>query len=1666
MKKALRIVLFAFCLVICFILGVLAASAAYEVEGDSYSSLSAAVSVVPNGGTIYLTSDETLSATTLSNDKTYTIDGNGYELSAGGTLSIAAGRVTLQNITITSSTHVVSLSGGALTINSGTELHTDYGRAIKTSGNGTLRINGGRFLTEQSGSSSYLLEFTGTTAVTVTGGSFYAPNAGYPLVIRNGSSLNISGGLFTFADTIDSQTDVNESTLYTSSYGKTKCLGLYIDTTAPVRISGGTFMSGNGEQAVKLTSTCTDVVISGGKFYGYRALNVAGKVTITGGGFYENTGSGTTSYNGHHIIDVTGASAVVNIYGGTFSSAQISAERTTANSTLRLAATGTVNIYGGHFQMTSDDARAAVINLTKAGRVNFATGSFTYDGKTVYGTGATLERRGAGSIIKFAIEGTALTFNGGTFRAYGLANVLEHHYANTLTINGGEFEALEGAKAFVIANGEATLNIKGGSFLAEGDTNDTDAIKGNAVIVRATVGHVRISAGTFTSTAGAVFEIAALKGQGSFEISGGTFVLEESEAVSGGAIIRGAVGVIPQADKGQYYDPTEMYYVAGIVPEITGGIFVDNRRGNGAIIDYSLADATMLLDGAVFLSKYPQEYAVNLNDTKGTDIPMGNVLCNYQGESYYCYYAKQAPDTTYSPTVLAGASVSITSVYEGIRFTSLISAAVAGALPEGAQYGTLIAPADYVVAAGGFTHEKLNALDAAFGTPYVDIPAINSVVVMPDGSIAFSGTLINLKTGNYQRTLAAVSYVLLDGKYYYSDYDAAQHTDTMASVTKAAYTDHTLLPDEDHMSPSLYRANAFSAYDANEQQLLQHYCGWEHTLDTVTVTPSTVITVGAGASANLQAMAEEQLNARLLALGYTVSGAEILVGNTGVAETAKALSEIEGNGYYIGAINGKIVIVGTTNALTMQALAVFIDEVLSDAVGNALILTEIIASNVKMIALNSDTPFVFSQYRDGNIWEPYYDGGYRHYSSFNFMQGSTSHLYNKEGNADLYVDYPVVAAIKLGDVLDASGYNYTFVPDNIGAQSGIHVGLTTNAIADVLVNREVGYYGYTVKNGNVYVSAYDDATLRLAKKLLEDDKEDFAVNGTYMIPAEYSVKRGGNDGFTGAFDSYTGATNGVANVASIVKKLVVDPVLAPRANTLALSGVVNVEDGALEYYYLDAKKSDFDAYCALLEGKGFDEVADARAVEGSYYAFYYNSSTKVSIYVAYSAYAHASTESLTDDTTLEKLVTPTLRAVVAQDDAERPYINHVLPQNMLRVGKTNATGVTRMVSVDIAADQFGYCYVLQLEDGSFVVLDGGGGDYNSSDAAYLYEVLVEMHGETPTAQNPIRIAAWYLSHSHGDHAGVMHSFMNKYPSGSSYHLVLERLIANVASNDEIYNSYDPNQVTANRLNARSWYRNTDGSYVQYYKVHTGQRFFIGNLEFEVLYTHEDLHPWSMMFFNNSSTVLRLTAHQTDGNGNIIVGDNTIDTVVLGDIQARASQMLRATWGDYLKADMVVTAHHGGNGAEAALYEKINAQVIWWSHTAKAAQGYMDETGTNTYVQQNVKWLKNTQWLYIIMGRSMTYSTTNSHSVRSAPGIIMDADGILGLPLRVNGLTDYELEMYADSFISYMFNAANPGGVYSYGSGYFHKTTSGSVTYSGEGLVLWRGNFRYDLPVIE
>ena len=192
-------------------------------------------------------------------------------------------------------------------------------------------------------------------------------------------------------------------------------------------------------------------------------------------------------------------------------------------------------------------------------------------------------------------------------------------------------------------------------------------------------------------------------------------------------------------------------------------------------------------------------------------------------------------------------------------------------------------------------------------------------------------------------------------------------------------------------------------------------------------------------------------------------------------------------------------------------------------------------------------------------------------------------MYNTEENEWTWVEYPLYAATEIGTAIMGAYYNCIYVPDSFAMSGGaIHVGLTDLARELLLAGgKDVGYYGYFIKDGNVVITSYDDATLRLAKSLFLESLDDYAldVNGdgtadVYAIPADFEFENGYNNGFTGAFDSVSGAT-GTGNVASDVKQLVTN---YPRPDDLALSGAVNVSNGELELYYLNATLDDYTRY--------------------------------------------------------------------------------------------------------------------------------------------------------------------------------------------------------------------------------------------------------------------------------------------------------------------------------------------------------------------------------------------------------------------------------------------------------------------------------------------------------
>ncbi|MBR6727862.1 MAG: hypothetical protein IKM08_06685, partial [Clostridia bacterium] len=114
-----------------------------------------------------------------------------------------------------------------------------------------------------------------------------------------------------------------------------------------------------------------------------------------------------------------------------------------------------------------------------------------------------------------------------------------------------------------------------------------------------------------------------------------------------------------------------------------------------------------------------------------------------------------------APVTQSGAQIRLIGDNMGIRFVSRIDAATVAkyAAMEGVTvtYGTLVAPLDYIIEAGGvFTAEALKEI----GLEGVEIAATEKgTVVNADGSLTIRAALTNIKAENRDRVMAAIAYV-------------------------------------------------------------------------------------------------------------------------------------------------------------------------------------------------------------------------------------------------------------------------------------------------------------------------------------------------------------------------------------------------------------------------------------------------------------------------------------------------------------------------------------------------------------------------------------------------------------------------------------------------------------------------------------------------------------------------------------------------------------------------------------------------------------------------------------------------------------------------------------------------------------------------------------------
>lgn len=214
-------------------------------------------------------------------------------------------------------------------------------------------------------------------------------------------------------------------------------------------------------------------------------------------------------------------------------------------------------------------------------------------------------------------------------------------------------------------------------------------------------------------------------------------------------------------------------------------------------------------------------------------------------------------------------------------------------------------------------------------------------------------------------------------------------------------------------------------------------------------------------------------------------------------------------------------------------------------------------------------------------------------------------------------------------------------------------------------------------------------------------------------------------------------------------------------------------------------------------------------------------------------------------------------------------------------------------------DGNGMSYVIILEDGRFIIMDGG----YRQDAARLYKFLSDNNKR---ADGRIVIAAWYMSHSHGDHHGCFNEFTKLYAD----QVTLQYWIGN------------PGQAWMFTGGYSSWLTDSAPEELKAYgdvkwiRPHTGQKVRFCDVTLEFLYTLEDYIPANLTNMNDSSTVTRMH-----------VKGQTV--LFMGDCEKTASAVICHQQGQGLKSDFVQVNHHGYSGGATALYQLIAPTYSLW-----------------------------------------------------------------------------------------------------------------------------------------
>ena len=250
----------------------------------------------------------------------------------------------------------------------------------------------------------------------------------------------------------------------------------------------------------------------------------------------------------------------------------------------------------------------------------------------------------------------------------------------------------------------------------------------------------------------------------------------------------------------------------------------------------------------------------------------------------------------------------------------------------------------------------------------------------------------------------------------------------------------------------------------------------------------------------------------------------------------------------------------------------------------------------------------------------------------------------------------------------------------------------------------------------------------------------------------------------------------------------------------------------------------------------------------------------------------------------------------------------------------------------------GMSYVIQLVDGSFIIIDGGLG----------VEGSLEYHLEFLEAHKPGRHekprVVWMFTHAHPDHIVMPVKFIEKYGDRVDITLFAYNLIDETTEYAQRFNDGGKQWTEALLDTVRK-------SVARELVFHTGQIIRLAGCDVHVLNTYEDTYPTPVGTLNSTSSIFKLVfKDKGEQRSVLIVGDSTeTNTAFVNAVYSKAT----------LKSDVLQVAHHGLNASVGTqhlreFYANVAPRTALFSSPEKVV--------TNAAFSPNLS-LSAAKWIY-------------------------------------------------------------------------------------------------------